>query len=82
MNSTLYWIRFGLCVVVAVAMLVFGGLFMRHVYVVFWLDRGGLAFSSFLLGVVLFLVGGGLLLRTLGHSVRKAVTRDDRLQAP
>ena len=69
-------------VVVAVAMLVFGGLFMRHVYLVFRMDKGELAFSSFLLGVVLFLVGGGLLLKTLGHTAKRPATRDGGLQAP
>ena len=76
MKSAVRWIRFGIDVAFAFAMLVFGGLFMRHVYVVFWIDKGELAFSSFLLGMVLFLVGGGLFLRTLDHSVRRAFTRD------
>jgi hypothetical protein len=82
MKSAVRWIRLGANVVIAAAMLVFGGLFMRHVYVVFWIDKGELAFSSFFLGFVLFLVGGGLLLRTLGHYFRRTIARGGRLQAP
>lgn len=80
MDSAFYWIRFGVHVVVAVAMLVLAGVFMRHVYIVFWLNQGELAFLSSLLGLILFLVGGGLLLRTLRHSIKRAMTRSRLLQ--
>ncbi len=76
MGSTLYWIKFGVYVVVAVVMLVFGALFLRHVYISLWLENGELAVSSLMLGVVLFLVGGGLLLTTLAHSIKRAWGRN------
>lgn len=75
MNSLIYWAKFGVCMAVAVAMLVFSGLFMRHVFIALSLDKGELVFSSLLLGLILFLVGGGLLLTTLGQLIKRATTR-------
>jgi hypothetical protein len=75
MKSALYWLRFGVYVVVAITMLVFGALLIRHVYVSLCLFRGELAFLSLLLGVILLLVGGGLLFSTLARSIRRAFTR-------
>ena len=62
-------------VVVAASMLVFGALFFWHVYVCLCLNQGEAAFSSFLLGIILFLVGGGIFYTTV-HSIRRVLARD------
>jgi hypothetical protein len=80
LRSAFYWIKFGVCMAVALTMLVFGALFMRHVYIALWLDNGELALLSLLFGVLLFLTGGGLLFTTVVHSIKR-VTRN-HLQLP
>jgi hypothetical protein len=80
LNSAFYRIGFVVCVMVVVAMLVLAGVFVGHVHTILRLNKEGLAFLSSLLGLILFLVGGGLLLRTLGHSIKRAMSRGRRLQ--
>ncbi len=75
MKSALYWIKFGVYVVVAIIMLIFGALFIRHVFVSLCLADGKAVFLSLLLGVILFLVGGRLLCTTLARSVMRAFAR-------
>jgi hypothetical protein len=75
MKSALYWLKFAVYVVVAISMLVFGALLIRHVYVCLCLARGESAFLSLLLGVVLVLVGGGLLCSALARSIKRAFER-------
>ncbi len=75
MRFVLHWTRFGVRVVVAASMLVFGALFFRHVYVCLCLNQREAAFSSFLLGIILFLVGGGIFYTTV-HSIRRVLARD------
>jgi len=75
MKSALYWIRFGVYVVVAISLLVFSVFFFRHVYVSLCLDKGEVAFLSLLLGIILFLVGGGILCTAVAHSMRRVFGR-------
>jgi hypothetical protein len=75
MRSAAYWVVFGVYTVVGVVMLFFGALFLRHVYVSLWMSDGRIAFSSLLLGVILFLVGGRILFSTLASSIKRAATR-------
>lgn len=75
MRSALYWLEFGLCAVVGLTLLVFGVFFMRQVYFSLHLAQGEAVFSSLLLGVVLFLVGGGIVCSTVARSIKRAFAR-------
>lgn len=75
MKFLLYWLVFGVYVVVGLILLLFGGLFIRHAYISLWASDGQIAFPSFLFGVILLMVGGGILFSTLARSIKRAVAR-------
>ena len=75
MRSVIYWIVFGVYMVVGFVLLFFGALFLRHVYVALWMADGRIAIPSLLFGVILLMVGGGILFSTLARSVRRAGAR-------
>jgi hypothetical protein len=67
MNRLLLWFLFGVFFSVSMVMVVFGVLFLRDVYVY----RGEVSFGSFIFGMLLVVVGGGLLSSTIAETVRK-----------
>jgi multisubunit Na+/H+ antiporter MnhG subunit len=67
MNRLLLWFLFGVFTSLALLMVVFGVLFMKDVYV----NRVEASFGSFIFGVLLLLVGGGVLSSTIAETVRK-----------
>ncbi len=75
MRSVLYWIVFGVYMIVGFVLLLFGALFLRHVYVALWMYDGRIAIPSLLFGVILLMVGGGILFSTFARSIKRAATR-------
>jgi hypothetical protein len=67
MNRLLLWFLFGVFTSLALLMIVFGILFIKDVYV----HRAEASFGSFIFGVLLLLVGGGVLSSTIAETVRK-----------
>jgi uncharacterized membrane protein YidH (DUF202 family) len=75
MKSTRSWLTFVLSVSLGMVMVCFGVVFLRSMCFCFYLSRGEAVFSSFLLGVLLLLVGGGLLSSTIVR-LKKEVRQD------
>jgi hypothetical protein len=75
MKPALNWFVFGVYIVTGVTMLFFGTLFLRHVCLSLWMSDGLIAFPSFLFGVTLHMVGGGILLSTLARLSKRAAVR-------
>ncbi|HUJ69186.1 MAG TPA: hypothetical protein VLW86_06660 [Syntrophorhabdales bacterium] len=75
MRSVLYWMVFGVYVIVGLVLVFFGVLFLRHVYVALWMSAGRIAIPSLLFGVILLMVGGGILFSTFARSVKRAGAR-------
>jgi hypothetical protein len=75
MRSLLYWIMFGVYMIVGFVLLFFSVLFLRHVYVALWTSDGRIAIPSLLFGVILLMVGGGILFSALARSIKRAATR-------
>lgn len=64
MKSAVHWLAFSLSVVLGVIMMFCGVLFIRNMYVCFYMSGGQSIFCSLLLGVLLLMTGGGLLSST------------------
>ena len=75
MKSLLYWIMFGVYMIVGFVLLFFGALFLRHVYIALLMSDGRIAIPSLLFGVILLMVGGGILSSAFARSVRRAAAR-------
>lgn len=75
MKSVVYWVVFGVYMVVGLLLLAFGVLFLRHVYVALWMSDGRIAIPSLLFGVILLMVGGGILFSAFVRSAKKGAAR-------
>ena len=75
MRSVLYWIMFGVYMIVGFVLLLFGVLFLRHAYVALSMSDGTIAIPSLLFGVILFMVGGGILFSAFARSIKRAAAR-------
>ena len=71
MERLWFWFVFGVFFTLSIVMIVFGILFIRDFHV----SAGEVAFGSFIVGVVLLLVGGGLLSSTIAETVRKLLKK-------
>ena len=74
MHRALFWFLFGVMLTFSVMLMVFGVIFMRSV-----LSMGSAsgedAFVSFLFGIILLLVGGGLLCSTVAETIKKLMAK-------
>jgi len=75
MRSALYWIIFGVYMIVGFVLLFFGALFLRHVFVALSMSDGRIAIPSLLFGVILLMVGGGILFSAFARSIKRATAR-------
>ncbi len=67
MKRMLLWFFLGVVFSLSVMMIVFGIMFIRDVY----LHQDEAVFGSFIFGVILLLVGGGLLCSTVAETVQR-----------
>ena len=75
MKSALSWVLYCVYTAVGLALVYFGLLFLKNIYLCLCLSEGKAAFGSLLFGVILLLVGVGLVASTVALSVKKKWAR-------
>ncbi len=71
-HRAMFWFFFGAIVTFGFTLMAFGVVFLRDAFIGMGdAVRGEFVFSSFLFGMVLLIVGGGLLSSAIAESVRR-----------
>lgn len=69
------WFVFGVFLTFGMMLIVFGVFFMRNLLAALGTDQGQVAFPSFLFGITLILVGGGLISSTVAESLKRILEK-------